>query len=68
MEAELERLLKEKEQSTPMQVITLTAVPLAGVSTTTLPTTTIVEIPSATLLTALEKTVEIAKSMEEMTL
>jgi hypothetical protein len=33
-----------------------------------MPTTTIVEIPSATPLTALEKTVELAKSMEEMTL
>jgi hypothetical protein len=68
MEAELERLLKEKEQSTPMEVIPLSAVPLAGVSTTTLPTTTTTKIPSATPLTALEKTVELAKSMEEMTL
>jgi hypothetical protein len=68
MEAELERLLKEKEQSTPMEVIPLSAVPLAGVSTSTLPTTTTTEIPSTTPLTALEKTVELAKSMEEMTL
>jgi hypothetical protein len=68
MEAELERLLKEKEQSTPMEVIPLSVVPLAGVSTTMVSTTTAAEIPSATPLTALEKTVELAKSMEEMTL
>jgi hypothetical protein len=68
MEVELERLLKEKEQSTPMEVIPLSAVPLAGVSTTTLPTTTTAKIPSATPLTALEKIVELEKSMEEMTL
>jgi FtsZ-binding cell division protein ZapB len=60
--------LKEKEKSTPMEVIPLSAVPLAEVSTTIVPTTTTVEIPSATPLTALEKTVELAKSMEEMTL
>jgi DNA gyrase/topoisomerase IV subunit A len=63
MEAELERLLKEKEQSKPMEVIPLSAVPLTGVSTTST-----VEIPSATPLTALEKTVELEKSMEEMNL
>jgi hypothetical protein len=63
MEVELEKLLKEKEQSKPMEVIPLSAVPLAGVSTT--PAT---EIPSATPLTALEKIVELAKSMEEMNL
>jgi hypothetical protein len=33
MEAELERLLKEKEQSKPMEVIPLSADPLTGVST-----------------------------------
>jgi hypothetical protein len=63
MEAELERLVKEKEQSTPMEVIPLSAVPLTGVSTTS---TT--EIPLITPLTALEKTVELEKSMEEMNL
>ena len=56
----MERLLKEKEQMTPMEVIPLSAVPIAEVST--------VEIPSASPLTALEKTVELAKSMEEMNL
>lgn len=68
MEAELERLVKEKEQTTPMEVIPLSAVPLTGVSTTTVATSTTTEIPSATPLTALEKTVELAKSMEEMNL
>jgi hypothetical protein len=34
MEAELEKLVKEKEQSKPMEVIPLSAVPLIGVSTT----------------------------------
>jgi hypothetical protein len=68
MEVELERLLKEKEQSMPMKVIPLSAFPLAGVNTTTLPTTTTTEIPLATPLTTLEKTMELEKSMEEMTL
>jgi hypothetical protein len=63
MEAELEELVKEKEHSKPMEVIPLSAVPLIGVSTAS-----IAEIPSATPLTTLEKTVELAKSMEEMNL
>jgi hypothetical protein len=63
MEAEMEKLVKEKEQSKPMEVIPLSAVPLSGVSTTSL-----AEIPSANPLTSLEKTVELAKSMEEMNL
>jgi hypothetical protein len=68
MEAELERLVKEKEQSMPMEVIPLSAVPLTGVSTTSVAGTPSAEIPSATPLTALEKTVELEKSMEEMNL
>jgi hypothetical protein len=68
MEAELEKLLKEKEQSTPMEVIPLSAVPIAKVSTTVVPTITTAKIPLATPLTALEKTMELGKSMEEMTL
>jgi hypothetical protein len=63
MEVELENLMKEKEQSNPMEVIPLSAVPLTGVSTTS-----VAEIPLATPLTALEKIVELAKSMEEMNL
>jgi hypothetical protein len=68
MEAELERLVKEKEQEIPMEVIPLSVVPLTGVSTKTISTTTTTKLPSTTPLTALEKYVELAKSMEEMTL
>jgi hypothetical protein len=68
MEAELERLVKEKERSTPMEVIPLSVVPLTEVSTATVATTTTAEIPSATPLSALEKIMELAKSMEEMNL
>jgi hypothetical protein len=68
MEAELERLVKEKEHETPMEVIPLSAVPLTGVSTTTTSTTTTTELPSATPVTVPEKSVELATSMEEMTL
>jgi hypothetical protein len=63
MEVEMEKLVKEKEQSKPMEVIPLTAVPFSGVSTTSL-----TEVPSANPLTSLEKMVELAKSMEEMNL
>jgi hypothetical protein len=63
IEEELEKIVKEKEQLKPMEVIPLSAVPLTGVSTSS---TT--KIPSATPLTALEKTVELEKSMEEMNL
>jgi hypothetical protein len=68
MESELERLVRDKEQETPMEVIPLSAVPLTEVSTATVSTTTTGELPSATPLTALEKSVEIAKSMQGMTL
>jgi hypothetical protein len=34
MEAEMEKLIKEKEQLKPMEVIPLRAVPISGVSTT----------------------------------
>jgi hypothetical protein len=63
MEEELEKLLKDKEQSNPMEVIPLSAVPLTRVSTTSA-----TEIPSVTPLTSLDKTIELAKSIEEMNL
>jgi len=63
MEAELEKLLKYKEQSKPMEFIPLSATPLIGVSTTSS-----IEIPSVAPLTTLEKTTELEKSMEEMNL
>jgi predicted RNase H-like nuclease (RuvC/YqgF family) len=51
-----------------MEVIPLSVIPLTGVSTVTTSTTTTTELPSVTPLTALEKSVELARSMEEMTL
>ena len=39
MEVELERLVKEKEQTKPMEVIPLSVVPLIGFSTMTASTT-----------------------------
>jgi len=63
MEVGMEKIVKEKEQSKPMEVIPLSAVPLLGVSTTSLE-----GIPSANPLTYLEKTVELVMSMEEMNL
>ena len=51
-----------------MEVIPLSVIPLTGVSTATIATTTTAEIPSATPLSALENTMELAKSMEEMNL
>jgi hypothetical protein len=63
MEVEMEKLVKEKEHSKPMEVIPLSAVPLSVVSIVSL-----VEIPSANPLMYLEKTVELDKSMEKMNL
>ena len=68
MEEKLERLVKEKEQSTPMEVIPLCVVPLAGVSTATVAATSTTESLSDAPLSTLEKTIEISKSMEEMNL
>jgi hypothetical protein len=63
MEEELERIVKEMEQSKPMEVIPLSAVPLISVRTVS-----VAEIPSTTPLTAMEKTIKLAKSMEHMNL
>jgi hypothetical protein len=63
MEAEMEKLLKEKEQLKSMEAITLTSIPISGTSTTTVTT-----IPSATPVTPQEGTVDLAKSMEKMNL
>jgi hypothetical protein len=46
-----------------MEVIPLSAFPLSGMSTTSL-----AKVPLVNPLTSLEKTVELAKSMEEMNL
>jgi len=40
MEAELDKLFKEKEKNVPMVAIPLNAVPITGVSTTTTTSTT----------------------------
>jgi hypothetical protein len=63
MEAEMERLLKEKEKMKPMEVIPLSAIPISGASTTSVTT-----IPSATSVTPPEGTTDLAKSMEKMNL
>jgi hypothetical protein len=63
MEAEMEKLVKEKEQLKPMEVFPLTAIPISGVSTTLA-----TEVPSSTPLTSLENTIDLAKSMEKMNL
>jgi benzoyl-CoA reductase/2-hydroxyglutaryl-CoA dehydratase subunit BcrC/BadD/HgdB len=63
MEAEMEKMLKEKEKLKPMEVIPLSAIPISGSSTTSVTT-----VPSATPLTSQEKTNDLAKSMEKMNL
>jgi hypothetical protein len=63
MEAEMERLLKEKEQLKPMEGIPLSVIPIAGLSTASVTT-----IPYATPLTSQEGTTDLAKSMEKMNL
>jgi hypothetical protein len=63
MEAEMERLLKEKEKMKPMEVIPLSAIPISGASTVSVTT-----VPSATPLTSQENTTDLAKSMEKMNL
>jgi hypothetical protein len=68
MEAELEKLVKEKEQTKPMEVIPLSAVPLTGVSTVTASATTTAELPSAAPVTVPGTSEALATSMEKMTL
>jgi DNA repair exonuclease SbcCD ATPase subunit len=63
MEVEMEKLVKEKEQLKPIEVIPLNSIPILGVSTTS-----VTKVPSATPLTSLEKTANLAKSMEKMNL
>jgi hypothetical protein len=63
MEAEMEKLIKEKEQLKLMEVIPLSSIPISGVSIAP-----VTEVPSTTPLTSLEKTTDLAKSMENMNL
>jgi hypothetical protein len=63
MEAEMEKLLKEKEQTKTVEGITLSAIPIAGLSTgivTTVPPATTEQVPGGTI--------DLAKSMERMNL
>jgi hypothetical protein len=60
MEAEMERLLKEKEQAKPMEEIPLSAIPI------TTPMMTV--IPSATAIPPPEGATDLGKSMERMNL
>jgi hypothetical protein len=63
MDAEMEKLLKEKEKMKPMEVIPLSDIPISGVSTTS-----VTEVPYTTPLTSQEKTTDLANSMENMNL
>jgi hypothetical protein len=63
MEAEMERLLREKEQTKTMEGIPLSAIPIAGLSTAT-----VTAIPSATSVPLPEGATDLAKSMERMNL
>jgi hypothetical protein len=63
MEAEMERLLKEKEQLKPMEVIPLISIPISGTNTAV-----VTAAPSTTSSTPQEKTAELAESMERMNL
>jgi hypothetical protein len=65
MEAEMEKLLKEREQMKTVEGITLSAIPIAGSSTAT---TTVTAVPTATTEQVPEGTIDLAKSMEKMNL
>jgi hypothetical protein len=68
MEAEMNNLVKEKENNVSMVSIPLNAVSITGVSTTTTTSTTIGEIPAATSVTAPYAIDQLEKVMEDMTL
>ena len=59
----MERLIKEKEQMKPMEVIPLSAIPISGASTTA-----VTVVPFAIPVISQEKTTDLAKSMEKMNL
>jgi DNA-binding transcriptional MerR regulator len=68
MEAELERLVKEKEQTVPMEFIPLSVVLLIGVSIVTSSTTTTSERPSTTPVIVLKTSENLIKLMDMMTI
>ena len=63
MEAEMERMLEEKEQAKPMEGIPLSAIPIAGLSIATVKT-----VPFAASVPLPKGTTDLAKSMERMNL
>jgi hypothetical protein len=63
MEAEMEKLLKEKEQLKSMEAIPLSVIPITGLSIAA-----VMEIPSTTPVTPPEGKTDLAKSMEKMNL
>jgi hypothetical protein len=63
MEAEMEKLLKEREQANTVEAIPLSAIPIAGLSMAKM-----TAVPSATTVQVPEGTVDLAKSMERMNL
>jgi hypothetical protein len=66
MEAEMDKLIKEKEQSVHMAIIPLEAVPLTGFRTSEVATS--VEIPSTIPIQVLDASEKLVKSMEDMSL
>jgi hypothetical protein len=68
MEAELERLVKEKEHAKSMEFIPLSVVPLTRVSTATASTTITVELSSITPVTVPGTSKALETSMEKMNL
>jgi DNA repair ATPase RecN len=68
MQAELDKIFKEKDQNVPMEVIPLNSFPITGVNTAMTTSTATREIPSATSVTALDAVDQLAKAMEDMTL
>jgi hypothetical protein len=63
----MEKLLKEREQMKTVEGITLSAIPIARLSTATA-TVTATVVPSATTKQVPEGTIDLAKSMERMNL
>jgi hypothetical protein len=63
MEAEMEKLLKEKEKTKIVEGVTLSAIPIVGLNTAT-----VTSVPSATIEQVPEGTTDLAKSMERMNL
>jgi hypothetical protein len=63
MEAEMEKLLKDKEHTKALEGIPLSAIPVAGLSTAT-----VTAVPSTTAVQVPEATIDLAKSMERMNL